>query len=78
MYGVVGVMGVVAGGKGREWGMMGRSSRKVKGPTRDHPQPIQEDVTQHILYNVNILPNSQHLLTMDGCVYPRHCVQRPA
>lgn len=52
-----------------------RLSCSVKGPVKGHPWPIQKDVTQHILHNVNILPNSQHLLTMDDCAQPSYCVQ---
>lgn len=59
---------------GANRGTRGRLSCSVKGPVRGHPRSIQKDVTQHILHNVNILPNSQHLLTMDDCAQPSYCV----
>lgn len=60
---------------GANTGTRGRLPCRVKGPVRGHPWPIQKDVTQHILHNVNILPYSQHLLTMDDCAQPSYCVQ---
>lgn len=83
MYGVVaGMDGRRPGGRGGgsealTGGTMGRPSRGAKGPVRGHPRPIQEDVTQHILHNVNILPNSQHLLTMGGGAALGPAIVRP-